>query len=283
MINPIGAHFSIHKGYLVALEEALSVGADALQIFSKSPMSAKLRKVTKEESESIKNWKDRSKIKNIIIHASYLLNFAKDLEISSYPIKSLAEDLENANLLGADGVVLHMGKYLDLPRDEAKKNFVKNIKKVLSETKNTQAKILIENTAGQGTEFGYDLNEISEIKKEFGDEKRVGFCIDLAHAFGAGYDLKTKEGVADFIEMLENSVGIKNIGCIHFNDSKKPLGSKVDRHQDIGEGEIGIEGLAILARELNKKGGEKIPLILETPQEKIPYNKQIEMIKSWFR
>ena len=127
--NPIGAHFSISKGFLGSLEDALVVGGEALQIFSKSPMSAKFRKVTDEESSQIKNWEKRGEMKNIIIHASYLLNFANPLENNSFPIKSLAEDLLNADLLGADGVVLHMGKYLKSPPSEAKQNFIENIKK----------------------------------------------------------------------------------------------------------------------------------------------------------
>jgi len=122
-----------------------------------------------------------------------------------------------------------------------------------------------------------------EIKNEIGQEDRVGFCIDTAHAFGAGYDLKTPDGAINFAKDLAENIGIKNIGCIHLNDSKKLLGSKVDRHEDIGEGEIGEKGLSSFVLELNKLGGENIPLILETPQEKITYEKQIEIVRSWFK
>jgi len=185
--------------------------------------------------------------------------------------------MRNAKALGGDGAVVHMGKSLDQPNDKAQGNFIKNIKTLLKATEGVKAKIIIENTAGQGTEMGHDLNELADIYKKIGDTERVKVCIDTAHAFGAGYDISNNsEGVITEIDRL---IGIKNIGCIHLNDSKKPLNSRVDRHADIGVGEIGLKGLIHFVEALKKIGGEDIPLILEVPQESADYASQIKKIR----
>src|SRR3989344_3386543 len=124
---PIGAHVSIAGGYLEAFKRAQAIGADAMQIFTKSPRGGTLRKVTKEEATEIKNWEGRSGIKKVVIHASYLLNFAKPLKLTDFESRSLIDDLESADLIGADGVVLHIGKTLKLDQSEAEIIFGKNI------------------------------------------------------------------------------------------------------------------------------------------------------------
>jgi deoxyribonuclease-4 len=276
--NPIGAHYSIKDGYLSAFKLALIDGADALQIFAKSPASAKLRAVTKEEAKEVSELEGRDKIKSLVIHGSYLINLAqKELGADSYQIKSLAEDMRNAEALGGDGAIVHMGKALGQDNELAINNFVKNIHTLLKATEGVTAKIMIENTAGQGTEMGHDIKELGEIYKQIGNTKRVKICLDTAHAFGAGYDIaKDTEAVVAEIDKL---IGVKNIGCIHLNDSKKPLNSRVDRHADIGAGEIGSNGLVEFAKALEKAGGEHIPLILEVPQESADYKSQIEKLR----
>lgn len=281
-MNPIGGHYSIKKGYLGALKEALLCDADALQIFTKSPASAKYRSVTEEEASEVANWENRNKIKNILVHSSYLINIAgNSFDEESFAIKSIVEDVENAAKLKADGVIVHFGKKLSLSKDTAEENIINNVKLIAEKTKNLKPKIVLENTAGQGTEIGYDLDEFSQIFNKINNFKKVSVCIDTAHAFGAGYDISDTEKSKEIIAILKNNLGLKNISCIHFNDSKKKLGSKVDRHEDIGFGLIGENGLKTFLIELIKKGGHNIPLILETPQENEPYKKQIEKIRSW--
>ncbi|MEI6296821.1 MAG: deoxyribonuclease IV [bacterium] len=282
MINPIGAHFSIKNGYLGAFKEALETGADALQIFAKSPASAKLRLVTNEESISVKKWANRDKIRALIIHSSYLINLAKEeYSEDSFAIKTIIEDLNNSELLGGIGTVVHFGKSLDVPENHALSNYVKNIGLIVEKTPNLKSKILIENTAGQGTEMGYDLEKLSKTFHEINNNERVRVCVDLAHAFGAGYDLSKEDEAKNIANKLKDLFGINNVACIHFNDSKKPLGSHVDRHEDIGFGQINEEGLKSFAIELSKIGGNNIPLILETPQDNASYTEQIRKIKDW--
>ncbi|MBI3632549.1 MAG: deoxyribonuclease IV [Candidatus Vogelbacteria bacterium] len=280
--NPVGAHFSVSGGFLCAFEEAVSIRAEAMQIFAKSPMQAKLKSVTKEEVEAIKNFKDRSKIKSLVIHASYLLNFAKPVSSDGYQIKSLAEDVINAEVLGGDGAVIHLGKSLGMDKGEAIKNYVENIKRVIKETDGSKASIILENTAGQGSEIGYLFEEFGEIYKSIGNKKRVKVCLDTAHAFGAGYDWRDSKKCKEALLLLDKNIGIKNIACVHFNDSKKPLGSRVDRHEDLGHGTIGVSGLKNFVSELRKFGGESIPLILETPQGFEPYKEQIRLLHTFF-
>ncbi len=281
--NPIGAHFSVSKGYLESFKVALSIGADAMQIFAKSPMQAKLRAVTKEESTSVKEFADRNKIKSFVVHASYLLNFAKPVSSDGYELKSLAEDVLNAEALGGDGAVIHLGKSLEMPVPEAVENYVANIKKVIKMTEKSRAAIILENTAGQGSEVGFKFEELGEIYKKIGDKKRVKVCIDTAHMFGAGYDITTAKGAKAAVEEIGKNIGIANIICVHLNDSKKPAGSRVDRHEDIGRGQIGELGLKAFVLELRKAGGENIPLILETPEGFDTYEEQIKKVRSWIR
>lgn len=278
---PIGAHFSIANGYKNAFSDAVSVGVSVIQIFSKNPMTARFRKVTKEESQEVEKFKTENSIKYAVIHASYLLNFARQLEENSFAIKSLTEDLYNADALGADGVILHSGKSLTIDKCEAEDNFVTNIKTVLEKTAGLNAKIIIENTAGQGTEMGFLLQDLERVFKKLGKNKRVRFCFDTAHAYGAGYNLNDTKSAEKVAEEIDKTIGMKNIACIHLNDSKKEIGSRVDRHEDIGHGHIGEAGLKSFVMAIFKKAGKPIPLILETPQGFDTYEDQIKKVRGW--
>ncbi len=281
--NPVGAHFSVSKGFPGAFKEAVSIGAEAMQIFAKSPMQSKLKSVTKDEADAVRNFAERGKIKSLVIHASYLLNFAKPVSDDSYQIKSLVEDVFNAEALGGDGAVIHLGKSVGMDKAEAIKNYVENIKRVVKETDGSKAYVILENTAGQGSEFGYLFDELGEIYKAIGNKKRVKICLDTAHAYGAGYDWRDAKRCKEALALLDKNIGIQNIACVHFNDSKKPLSSRVDRHEDIGYGTIGLEGLTNFVFELRKLGGESIPLILETPEGVESYEDQIKNVSRWFR
>lgn len=278
---PIGAHFSIAGGFKQAFEEAVSIGASAMQVFSKAPVFFKLREVTSEETKEVKNLKNRKRIKYAVIHSSYLLNFAHPPNENHFARKSLAEDLENAEKLGADGAVLHLGKSLKMDAGEAEDNFVENIRLILDKTNGLKSKLILENTAGQGTEMGFRLDDLARIYKKLGGHKRVKFCFDTAHAFGAGYDMRDEKAVKKTVKEIDKQLGIKNIACIHLNDSKKELGSRVDRHQDIGYGTISEAGLRLFVKEILEKSGRIIPLILETPQGFDSYEKQIKKVRKW--
>ncbi len=274
--NPIGAHYSIANGYARAFEAAAQDGATALQIFIKSPRGGQLREVTESEAAEVKKLNIRKQTEYGVIHASYLLNFAKKMPADSYPMKSLTEDLRSADKLELDGVVLHLGKTLGGDVAEAEEMYIKNIERALVLTKNCRSKIILENTAGQGSEMGWRFDEFARVFRHFKKYARVKICLDTQHAFAAGYE------PGSLIKEFDKYLGLKNIACLHFNDSKKLLGSRVDRHQDIGKGVIGELKLKNLIKDLNKITRTSLPLILETPEEHLPYASQIKQIRSWF-
>ena len=271
---PIGAHVSIAGGYLEAFKRAQAIGADAMQIFTKSPRGGALRKITKEEATEIKNWKGRSGVRKVVIHASYLLNFAKPLKLTDFESRSLLDDLESADLIEADGVVLHIGKTLKLDPTEAETLFVKNIIAILEHTKKLKAKIILENTAGQGTEMGYQLDHLGKIVGAI-KSPRLGVCLDTQHAFAAGYS------PAQLLNEFDKHIGLGKLTCVHLNDSKKILGSRVDRHEDIGHGHIGEKLLKEFVKEMAAKTKGTVPPILETPEEHSSFTDQIKKVKSW--
>ncbi|MEK7192795.1 MAG: deoxyribonuclease IV [Patescibacteria group bacterium] len=276
----LGAHISVAGGIINAFKGTLDLDASALQIFAKSPMQSKLNEISEEEGSQIMTMNGRQKIKAVVIHASYLLNLAKPLSDGGYEIKSIAEDLLNAERIGAIGVVLHMGKSLKEDLSTSKKLFADNVNRVLDKTAKLKTKLILENTAGQGTEFGYKIEEFAEIMDLIGRSERLGACIDTAHLMGAGYDLAIEKEATATAVMISELIGIKHISCVHFNDSKKPSGSHVDRHEDIGEGTIGEAGLASFAKKLRKEN-HTIPFILETPQTKLTYREQMDRIMTW--
>ena len=240
-----------------------------------------MRAITDEEKAAVASAPHRDSIQSIVIHASYLLNFAKILSKERYEMKSLVEDITNSEQLGGDGAVLHMGKMLKELPEVAEKLFIEHIKEAVEKTDGMKSAVILENTAGQGTEMGWQLTDYGRIFHALKKEKRVRCCIDTAHLMGAGYNLHEASGVEKTIKELEEHVGFSHIACIHFNDSKKEAGTRVDRHQDIGHGTIGLEGLRLFATEVFKRG-PTIPLILETPEEHIPYSEQINIVRSWF-
>lgn len=285
-IPPLGAHMTSSKGFDGAYKMATEIGCTAMQIFAKSPMQSKGRKVTDDESKLALAAKKESGVTHMVIHAGYLLNFSKELTLNDYQSKSLIEDVENSDKLGGEGAVVHCGKALLLEPEVARANFVKNIVAMLEETKGLKSSIILENTAGQGSEIGFRFDDLGaffkEIKKQTTEKKRIKVCIDTAHTFAGNYDLSNKAGVRSAIDQIEKEIGIEHIACVHYNDSKKPLFSRVDRHEDIGKGSIGDEGLKEFILELSRRSDSKIPFILETPEGQSSYEEQIKKIKSWF-
>jgi deoxyribonuclease-4 len=274
-----GAHVSISNGFLgAAMQSAEEYGANAMQIFIKSPRGGGSKFISDEESKEFKTYCKQAGMKFIVAHCSYLLNFAKPPAKNKWALDLLINDVECVHKLGGDGVVLHIGKYLDMKQETAWKNVVKSIHAVLDATKDTKVSLLLETTAGQGTEIGFRFDELAELYKKIDRSDRVQFCVDTCHIFAAGYDIRTPEGVKKTFLEWNKLIGVKYIKCIHFNDSKKTLGSRVDRHAVLDGGEIGKKGLlAVIA--FAKKN--KIPMILETPEDTRTHGEELEIFRSW--
>ncbi|MCB9362713.1 deoxyribonuclease IV [Candidatus Woesearchaeota archaeon] len=278
MVFYIGAHASIARGFEVAVDSILAIGGNAIQVFLKSPRG-RASKVLDEKDAAATRRLVKEKNLFLVGHCSYLLNFATNPNIDPWAIESLTEDLNNMHELGGAGVVLHIGKSLKMQKEETLRNIKTSIESVLHNTAEDQL-IILENTAGQGTEIGYLFEEIAEIYDMFTKEqkRRLGFCLDTCHSFAAGYDLRTADGVEDWKQRFDQLIGWDRVICIHFNDAKRELGSRVDRHEDIGRGWIGKKGCAAIARLALMT--EK-PLILETPSTYSDYADQLKTLKTW--
>ncbi len=271
-----GAHMSIAGGFAQAAEKtANELHCNAMQIFTKSPRGGRMKPVNPLDAAEFRTLCQKHKITYVIAHSSYLLNFGKPLSQNPWALENIKADFERLHLLGGHGVVVHIGKSLDGDRAAAVKNVIENAKRVLHETEKISLanhkkysrplQYILENTAGQGTEIGFRLEELAQIWKGLkGFSPRLKSCIDTAHVWAAGYDISTKKAVTIFLKLYEELIGLKTISCFHFNDSKHPLESHLDRHENIGDGKIALEGLAAIAKFAQTNS---VPLILETPEK----------------
>lgn len=258
----IGAHVSAAGGAWNAFERAEAIGANAFQIFGASPRAWKVKMPSEEEYQTFKDTRAASSIDGpVFLHASYLVNLGSpSSNIFHGGVSNLTKHYEICNGLGADGIMFHIGSWKDTTREEGIANVVRGVKKVLEAVDGT-SKLLLENSAGGGNKIGVEIDEIGEVMAEIDDE-RLGVCIDTQHAFAGGQLKFTKEGIDVFAKRCERSFGLRNIELLHINDSKPEFDSRVDRHENIGEGQIGIDGFQLLAEH---EFFASIPWILEVP------------------
>ncbi|MCK4499154.1 deoxyribonuclease IV [Candidatus Babeliales bacterium] len=258
----IGAHLSIAGGFAKAIERAESIGATALQIFSKSARSLFAKPLDKKAVKEFKTSQKASSVKIIAIHTSYLINLASpNSKTETNSINSLLEELKRCEALGAQYLVLHPGSHLGSGIETGIKKIAKNINKVLKKHSG-KAKILLETMAGQGTNIGSTFEEIRQIYNLIDDKKRIGVCLDTCHIFSAGYDLNSAEGYAKTMKQFTRIVGISRLKLIHINDSLTSFDSHKDRHTNIGKGNISPAAFKAL---MNDPKLTKIAKILETP------------------
>ena len=260
----IGAHVSAAGGVENAPIRADEIGAKAFALFTKNqrqwegpPLSEENIKEFKKNCEELGYSMD-----HVMPHDSYLINLGhpeKDKLQKSRD--AFLDEMQRCEQLGIKLLNFHPGSHLNKHSPEAcLRTIAESINWTLERTEGVTA--VIENTAGQGTNMGFRFEQLAEIIDQVEDKSRVGVCIDTCHAYAAGYDISTEEGFKDTFQEFEQSVGFNYLKGMHLNDSKKELGSKVDRHDSIGEGEIGLEGFRLLMRDERFDG---IPMILETP------------------
>lgn len=274
----LGAHMSISKGLVEAARKTREeYDANALQIFTKNPRGRAAKPLNRQDATAFKKYCKENGVDFVVAHGSYLLNLAKPLPANHWSIANLVDDLIRVDALGGTGVVLHVGKFLELPYATAEKELIKNILLVLKKTARLKTKIIIENTAGQGTEMGTTFELLAQLYKGLKKHPRIGFCIDTCHTFAAGYDWKKDPGKV--FKQWDKLIGLDKINCIHFNDSMKEAGSKRDRHANIGTGCIGVPTLKKIAHFAAKK---RIPMIIETPEKTRTHLDDLKIIKKWF-
>jgi deoxyribonuclease-4 len=275
-----GAHVSIATGLAQAPLNSKKIGGEVFQIFSRSPRGGKApqinKKIIKEFNCALKN----NLQKRFYIHAPYFINLAsKDAKIVNATIQILQQELGRATLLGAMGVVTHLGSAKDIQRKAAIKQIIASIKKILSNYSG-QSLLILENAAGSGNVIASQLEELAYIIKQLPltIKNKVAVCLDTCHAFASGYNLSNAEQLNLFLREFEQLIGLKKLILIHANDSKGKLGSKKDRHEHIGAGFVGKQGFKTI---VNHRLLKNIDCILETPNDKInAQKKDLQTIKS---
>jgi deoxyribonuclease-4 len=239
----IGIHTSIAGGYLNALESAHKLGCNALQIFSASPRmwAGGPSRIPEVDAAAFRARRHELGLGPLVIHANYLINLAAQQPmLRTRSIQAFHDELVRAISLGADFVVVHPGACGDCRPDQAARLAIESVKQAAKNLPPTALRILLENTAGMGTALAARLEELGEMLNALRNLE-VGACLDTAHLFAAGYDIKSEAGLASTLELVDRVIGLERIPVFHVNDSKIPLGGRVDRHEHIGQGKIGAE------------------------------------------
>lgn len=259
-----GFHISIAGGFKKVPARALAKECQTIQFFSRNPRGWNYSALDALDITEFQAQLKKTDISPIFVHMPYLPNLASpDKEIFKKSVESLTDELKRAEQIDAHFVVMHIGSRLSSSETQAIKRMADGINRALLKVKN-RVILLLENTAGMGSEIGYTFLQISEIFNGLKQKDRVGIVIDTAHIFEAGYPIHTQDGLNQMIKELDRLVGIQKLHLIHLNDSKTDLNSKVDRHWHIGEGKIGIEAMkAIINHPLLKH----LPAIMETPKK----------------
>jgi len=259
----IGFHISIAGGFKNVVERAVERGCTTIQIFSRNPRGWHSKPLDKEDVALFREAVQKSDIHPVFVHMPYLVNLAAlDSGLFKKSVDSLIVDLKRSNLLGARFLIVHIGSSGN--KKKGIEQMIKGINLAFDKVKNDVI-LLLENTAGSGNELGSRFEQIKSILKEIDDKKRIGVVIDTAHAFAAGYDLRTRSAVEKTLTEFDKIIGVKRLKLIHLNDSKTECGSHVDRHWHVGKGKIGRGmGYIITHPLLFDK-----PFIMETPRQSL--------------
>lgn len=274
----LGAHISTEGGFYKAIERGSSIGCTAIQIFTKSNRQWHAKTITPSAAEAFKDAQKKSHIKYVIAHAAYLINLgSNNKDVQEKSISALKTELERCDELEIPYLVLHPGSNSKAEKAVCLEVVADNLNKVLEMTSGNTM-LLLETMAGQGGSIGSQLEDIAYIRKHSQFKKRIGVCFDTCHAFVAGYDYTTPQKYEAVWNKFDDVIGLKHLKAIHLNDSKKELGSRVDRHACIGKGFIPIEAFKMLC---NDPRFFDVPIILETPNETLEgYWKDMKVIKS---
>ena len=263
---PLGAHMSVAGGLENAFEAGLRVGCECLQIFVKNQRQWSAPALTDQQVAAYRDAQRRTGLTPVVAHASYLLNLASpDRGTRARSIRAMVDELQRCEPLGVSCLIFHPGSHMDGTMAAGIKRVAKSLDEVHRSCPGFRTMILLEATAGQGTAIGYRFAQLAAILNAVHHPERLGVCPDTCHLFAAGYDFRKPEDYAAMIDELDTVIGLSNVRCIHMNDSKRELGSRVDRHEHIGKGKIGKQAFAHF---INDPRFAHVPMILETPKGK---------------
>jgi deoxyribonuclease IV len=262
----LGAHMSIRGGVSMAIERARSIRCTAMQMFVKNNMQWFARPLTHEEIRAFLNHVQRGELLSVFGHANYLINLAATNPLfHTNSIRALAEELVRADQLELPFLVLHPGAHLGAGEEAGLKKIADSIDQVFRKIPKVKTKIALEITAGQGSCIGHRFEHLAHIIANVREPERLRVCLDTAHLFAAGYEIGSESGVKKTFHEFDRVIGRNRLVAIHVNDSKTHRGSRVDRHEHIGKGQIGLDAFRFI---MQSPRFSKIPKVLETPKGK---------------
>jgi deoxyribonuclease IV len=277
----LGAHLSIAGGLPRAVDRAEASGCQALQIFTKSAGQWRARDLPLEEIALFRRRVRQTKIRPVIAHNSYLINVAAaDPALRRQSIAALGDELDRAESLGLDALVMHPGSYTSGTERDGLRLIGEALAAILESRPGGHARLLLEHTAGQGTNLGHRFEHLAEIIDGLGGSPRVGVCLDTCHLLAAGYDIVSEDGYHETFHQFGRLVGFSRLKAFHLNDSKKPCGSRVDRHEHIGKGCLGLEPFR---RIVNDPRFARLPMLLETPKLDTPQSRRLSDVDPFDR
>jgi deoxyribonuclease-4 len=266
---------SVAGGLPLAVDRAVAHGCEALQIFAKNASQWKGRELPRTEIRAFRSRVDAAGIDWVVSHASYLINLAaRARPLRRMSLDAMGDEIDRAEALGLLGVVLHPGCYTSTSETAGLQLIAEGLLELLAARRRGRTMVLLEHTAGQGTSLGASFEQIAAVLDLTNGHARIGVCLDTCHLLAAGYDITTEEGYADTFRQFNRLIGFDRLKAFHLNDSKRPLGSRVDRHEHIGQGFVGLEAFRRL---VNDRRFRRTPMMLETPKTEARRRTSIEV------
>ncbi len=273
----LGAHMPGAGGLPAAIQKGKAIGCTAVQVFTSSPQQWKAKEVTTDMAREFKAAVAETGIGSLVSHDSYLVNLCSpDLDARKRSIDGLIGEMVRCDLYGIPLVVSHMGAHMGQGEEAGLRAAADSALSVLAQAPRSVT-LLMETTAGQGSALNYRFEQLAWLVDALGGHPNIGVCLDSCHIFVAGYDIRVRTGYEGTFEEFDRLIGLDRLKAIHCNDSKKGLGSKVDRHEHIGKGEIGIETFRML---VNDARFENVPILLETPEAETMHAENLAVLRS---
>lgn len=270
----IGCHLSASKGFLHMGKEAVSIGGNTFQFFTRNPRGGKAKAIDEKDIEEFLKFKKQNGIGTILAHAPYTLNLcSKDESVRTFALETMQDDLDRMEYIPGNMYNFHPGSHVGQGAEKGIELISDILNKVIKDNQSTT--VLLETMAGKGTEVGRNFEELRKIIDKVELDSHIGVCLDTCHVYDAGYDVIHKLG--EVLYDFDNIIGLDRLKAIHLNDSKNPYNSHKDRHEKIGAGYIGLEAFR---RIINHPKLSDIPMYLETPNELEGYKHEIEVLKN---
>lgn len=261
---PLGAHMSIAGGVDKAIIRGHEVGCETVQIFTRSPRQWRSRVLEEDEILRFQENREQTGIDPVVAHDCYLINLGSpDEELWQKSLRVFEEEIGHCEQLGIAYLVVHPGSHVDTGVEAGLRRIAQALDRVREDAERCRVEVLLEITAGQGTNLGHTTGQLAHLLRLVADDSWLGVCFDTCHAFAAGYELRTREGYEATFRELDELIGLERLKVIHLNDAKGELGSRLDRHQHIGQGALGLDPFRMLLNDDRFRG---LPMLLETPK-----------------